>query len=82
MAPGGSNDILARPVSEKLALAWRNPVIVDNRPGAGSIIGADVVARAPPDGYTSSSCRARSPYSPRFSATSRMLDQSALTCVL
>jgi tripartite-type tricarboxylate transporter receptor subunit TctC len=50
--PGGSADLMPRAVAEKLAESWRQPVIVDNRPGAAGNIGADVVYRAEPDGYT------------------------------
>ena len=51
-ATGGLVDVLARAVGEKLRLALGQPVIVDNRPGAGGNIGADLVAKAEPDGYT------------------------------
>ena len=51
-APGGSTDVLARRVGEKLAAAWGQPVVVDNRPGAGGALGADFVAKSAPDGYT------------------------------
>ncbi len=50
--PGGSNDLLGRIVAQKLNEAWGQPVIIDNRPGAGSTIGIELVVRAPPDGYT------------------------------
>lgn len=49
---GGTTDILARTIGQKLSEAWRQPVIVENRPGAGGNIGADAVAKAKPDGYT------------------------------
>ena len=49
---GGTNDLLTRVVAERLRQAWNQPVLVENRAGAGGNIGADVVARAEPDGYT------------------------------
>jgi tripartite-type tricarboxylate transporter receptor subunit TctC len=49
---GGSADILCRIVAERLADAWKQPVIVDNRAGAGGNVGAEIVYRAEPDGYT------------------------------
>jgi len=50
--PGGSTDILARSVGEKLSQAWGKSVIIENVPGAGGIIGTEKAARADPDGYT------------------------------
>ncbi len=50
--PGGSVDIAARAVGQKLSEAWGQPVVVDNRAGAGGNIGADLVAKSPADGYT------------------------------
>ncbi|MGO4305911.1 Bug family tripartite tricarboxylate transporter substrate binding protein [Cupriavidus sp. RAF12] len=49
---GGAPDTLARIVSEKISSSWGQPVIVDNKPGAGGNIGAEAVAHAAPDGYT------------------------------
>src|SRR5947207_569101 len=49
---GGSNDTLCRIVGDKLGAEWKQPVIVDNKPGAGGNIGAEVAYRAEPDGYT------------------------------
>ena len=51
-APGGTSDILARLIGAKLNESWGQTVIVDNRPGATGNIGADLVAKSPPDGYT------------------------------
>jgi len=49
---GGANDALCRIVADKLSTEWKQPVIVDNKPGAGGNIGAEVAYRAEPDGYT------------------------------
>lgn len=49
---GGSTDLAARVVTQRLDDALKQPIVVDNRPGAGSINGTDLVAKAPPDGYT------------------------------
>ena len=51
-SPGGLNDILARIVGQKLAESWGQPVIVDNRPGAGGNLGTELVAKSAADGYT------------------------------
>ena len=50
--PGGVNDIVSRIMAAKLSEIWGRQVIVDNRPGAGGTIGADIAAKATPDGYT------------------------------
>lgn len=52
LTPGGSTDNMARLVAEKLRIAWGQPVIVENRPGANTIIGTELAARSAPDGYT------------------------------
>jgi tripartite-type tricarboxylate transporter receptor subunit TctC len=50
--PGGTSDILARVIGQKLSDAWGQPVVVENRPGANGNVGADLVAKARADGYT------------------------------
>jgi tripartite-type tricarboxylate transporter receptor subunit TctC len=51
-APGGAPDVIARVVSQELSAQLGQPVVLDNRPGANGIIGADLVAKSAPDGYT------------------------------
>jgi len=51
-APGGTTDILARTIGEKLSVTLGQPIIVENKPGAGGGVGAEQVAKSPPDGYT------------------------------
>ncbi|MFY7914328.1 MAG: Bug family tripartite tricarboxylate transporter substrate binding protein [Rubrivivax sp.] len=51
-APGGSTDVVARMVGQKLSTLWNQPVVIENRAGAGGNVGADVVAKSPGDGYT------------------------------
>ena len=51
-SPGSTSDISARFIAQKLGERWGQQVVVDNRPGAGGIIGAEIAARAVPDGYT------------------------------
>ena len=50
--PGAINDLIARLLAARLAESWRQQVVVDNRPGAGTVIGTDLVAKATPDGHT------------------------------
>ena len=50
--PGGPTDLVARMVGQKLTEAWGQQVVIDNRPGAGGIVGVENVVRAAPDGYT------------------------------
>src|SRR5882672_1559929 len=51
-APGGSNDIMARIVAQQFTESMKQQVVVDNRSGASGIIGTEIVAKAPADGYT------------------------------
>jgi tripartite-type tricarboxylate transporter receptor subunit TctC len=51
-APGGTTDILARLVGQRLGETWRHSVVIDNRPGANGALGTEIVAKAPPDGHT------------------------------
>ena len=51
-SPGGSNDVLARALAERLGAGFGQPFVVENRGGAGGAIGADQVTKSPPDGYT------------------------------
>ena len=51
-AAGGTTDVVARMVGQKLAALWGQSVLIDNRAGAGGNVGADMVAKAPNDGYT------------------------------
>jgi tripartite-type tricarboxylate transporter receptor subunit TctC len=50
--PGGSTDAVARHITQQLAIEWKQPVIVDNRPGATGMIGTEIAVRAPADGHT------------------------------
>jgi tripartite-type tricarboxylate transporter receptor subunit TctC len=50
--PGGTTDVVSRIVAQGLTEAWGQQVIVDNRPGAGALIGTEMAAKSPPDGYT------------------------------
>ena len=51
-APGGQSDVVARTVGQKLSERWGQPVVIENKPGAATTLGADFVATAPADGYT------------------------------
>src|SRR5262245_9503354 len=53
---GGGNDLLARMIAPKLTEKWGQTVVVDNRGGASGMIGAEIVAKAPPDGHTVMLC--------------------------
>src|SRR5688572_12738989 len=50
--PGGATDVIARIIGQKMTENWRQQTVVDNRPGANGLIGANIVANAAPDGYT------------------------------
>src|SRR5207237_7410813 len=50
--PGALTDLLARAIGDRLAASLKQPVVVDNKPGAGTLVGAEFVAKQPPDGYT------------------------------
>ena len=92
-SPGGTTDVVARSVAAMLGKSLNQSVVVENRPGAGGSIGADLVAKAPPDGYTllmgssatlafNPSLYARLPYDPvRDFAPVGMVCESALVLV-
>jgi tripartite-type tricarboxylate transporter receptor subunit TctC len=50
--PGGSAEIISRVIANRLRVVWGQPVIIDNKPGAGTLIGTEAIAKAPPDGHT------------------------------
>src|SRR6266704_3858492 len=50
--PGGATDIIGRLVAAKMQEAWGQPLVIENRPGAGTVVGTDYVAKSAPDGYT------------------------------
>ena len=52
LPPGGGSDPMARVLAQRLTVMWGQPVVVDNRPGANTIIATEIVAKAPPDGHT------------------------------
>jgi tripartite-type tricarboxylate transporter receptor subunit TctC len=52
LPPGGATDVVARLIAQKLGDAWGQPVVLEHKPGGGTVIGAQAVASAPPDGYT------------------------------
>jgi tripartite-type tricarboxylate transporter receptor subunit TctC len=50
--PGGATDIIGRMVAAKMQEIWGQPVVVENKPGAGTVVATDMVAKSAPDGYT------------------------------
>src|SRR5687768_1104881 len=50
--PGALTDVLARTIAERMSAGLGQPVVVENKPGAGTLVGAELVAKSPPDGYT------------------------------
>ena len=66
---GSATDILARTYGQKLSELWKQPVVVENHPGAGGTIGAALVAKAPPDGYTLLVQSAAQAYNPSIYAS-------------
>src|SRR5216117_183153 len=50
--PGGATDIIGRLVAAKMQEVWGQPVVVENKPGAGTVVGTDYVAKSAPDGHT------------------------------
>ncbi len=76
--PGGGTDLFARTIAQKLSAAWGQQVVVDNRSGAGGMIGSEMVAKAAPDGYTllitSSSSHVISPHLSRKPPYDALID--------
>src|SRR5262245_18035047 len=68
-SPGSSVDLAARTIGERLSEVWKQPVMTENRPGAGGVIAAQAVARATPDGYTLLSVSASHVILPALSST-------------
>jgi tripartite-type tricarboxylate transporter receptor subunit TctC len=92
--PGGFTDLMARVVAGKLQAAWGQPVVVENRSGAGGLVGMEYVARSAPDGYTlvvgtigtqviNTSMYAKLPYDPatQFAPVSFLADAEGLLVV-
>ena len=52
LPPGGATDVVARLLAQKLEAAWEQPIVLEHKPGGGTVIGAQAVASAPPDGHT------------------------------
>jgi tripartite-type tricarboxylate transporter receptor subunit TctC len=51
-APGGATDSMARLLAQRMSVVWKQAVVVENKPGAGTVLGTDAIAKAPADGYT------------------------------
>jgi len=81
-APGGGSDVVARAIANKLSSMWERQVVVDNRPGAATVVGTDLVAKSPPDGYTlllASTSYAINPYLHRKLPYETLTDHTAIT---
>jgi tripartite-type tricarboxylate transporter receptor subunit TctC len=84
LAPGGGSDIVGRIAAQALTEQWGQPVVVDNRPGAGGTMGNDIVAKSVPDGYTvlvSSSTMAIGPALYKNLSSDILRDFSAVTLI-
>ncbi|HSQ05493.1 MAG TPA: tripartite tricarboxylate transporter substrate binding protein [Burkholderiales bacterium] len=90
--PGASNDVVARLLAQKLSETWGQQVVTDNRGGAGGLVGADIVAKATPDGYTllmtnpgsnaiNFALRTKTPYRPEDFAPVTLLGWSPIMLV-
>ncbi|RYY86216.1 MAG: tripartite tricarboxylate transporter substrate binding protein, partial [Comamonadaceae bacterium] len=89
--PGGNTDVIARDVMRRLSARLGQPIVVDNKPGANSILGTDLVAKAAPDGYTllvvigayanNQSLYRKLPYAPKDLAPVSLLTRTSLVLI-